>query len=64
MSEERHLHIDVAAWSERNLLDDAGKELRLQEWQRDILERVGRGERVVLYNARRDAAALGLMQSD
>jgi len=52
MSEERHTHIDIAVWAERNLVDDDGDALRLSEFQRDILDRIGRGERVVLYRAR------------
>jgi acyl-coenzyme A synthetase/AMP-(fatty) acid ligase len=55
--EERHTHVDLAKWVERYLTDDEGRALRLQEFQRDILRRIGSGERVVIYNARNPEAA-------
>jgi hypothetical protein len=50
--EERHLHVDLAAWAEKYLADPEGRALRLTEFQQDILRRIASGERVMLYNAR------------
>ena len=46
------LHVDLAEWAERNLVDPDGRELRLEAFQRDMLRRIASGERVVLYEAR------------